>query len=176
MKNSGKIALCGVLSALSVVCMLLTVIPIGTFALPAIAGIILMPIALEVSTTWGIGAYIATSLLTFLMAPDMEAKLLFITFFGYYPVLKNVLEKVSKVWVRWIIKISIFNGTMIGSYLLLLYVLGLPKDSFELFGVSLPWLFLLVGNFVFVLFDYALDGLVKMNYNRWHKLFIRLFK
>ena len=38
------------------------------------------------------------------------------------------------------------------------------------------WLMTEVGNGIFVLYDYALTGLVEMYKRRWHQLFVRVFK
>ena len=96
MKQTSKVALCGVLSALSVMLMLLTVIPIATYALPAMAGAVLIPIVVEAGPRWGWMSYAAVALLCLLIGPEPEAKVLFVTFFGYYPVLKAQLERLHK--------------------------------------------------------------------------------
>ena len=49
MKNSMRVAFCGVIAALSTVLFLLTgVVPVATIALPAIAGCLLIPVVVEV--------------------------------------------------------------------------------------------------------------------------------
>ena len=176
MKKSGKIALCGVFSALAVVCMILTIIPVATFLMPALAGIILMPIAKELGIRWGLGAYIVSCLIAFLVTPDVEAKVLFITFFGYYPILKLIIDQYLQKVVKWVCKFAIFNASMILSYLFLLFVLGIPMDSFEIFGYTVPWVFLLVGNVVFVLLDRSIDVCLYFYEKRLHTLFLKIFK
>lgn len=176
MKNSGKIVICGIFSALAIVCMLLTVIPIATYCIPAIAGMLLLPIAIEVGTTWGISAFIASSILSFFIVPDLESKIMFIMFFGYYPIVKLLIDKLSNQFLKWIIKLLIFNFSMIFSYWLLLEMLGLPKDSFEILGFNLPWIFLLVGNGIFVLLDIAIEKLIYLYMKRCHNVFLRIFK
>ena len=48
MKKTNQIALGGMMGALSVVCMLLTgLIPMADFALPAIAGVFLIPVVID---------------------------------------------------------------------------------------------------------------------------------
>ena len=64
---------------------------------------------------------------------------------------------------------------MVGSYVLMLRVFGLPADSFELFGVSLPLVFLAAGNVIFWVFDAALTGVVQMYWKKWHPRFCRMF-
>ena len=176
MRRSGKVALCGVLCALAVMCMMLTVIPAATFCLPGLAGLILLPLALEIDLKWGLAGYVATAVLSFLIAPDMEAKVLFIAFFGYYPVLKTWLDTVRPRALQWVVKFLIFNATIVGAYCLLLYVLGLPADTFELFDVNIPLVLLGIGNVIFVIFDLALTSIIALYWRRGHKLFARVFK
>ena len=81
MRNSGKIALGGLISALCLVCMFLTgLIPFATIALPAIAGVLLIVVVIELGKRWALLVYAAVSLLSILLTADMEAKLLFILF------------------------------------------------------------------------------------------------
>lgn len=177
MKKSGKIALSGVLGALAVVCMILTIIPVSTLCLTALAGLVLAPIALEAGVKWGFAAFAAAGVLTVFLAPDIEAKLLFLAFFGYYPILKILLDRLPKA-VGWVLKLLLFNAAVVAVYLLLAFVLvgTLEADEFELFGVNMPLVFLGIGNVAFVLFDLALAGLKTVYWQRWHPLFVRAFK
>lgn len=175
MKRSAKVAIGGVFSALSLVLMLFTLFPYATYALAGLAGVMLLPVALECGKPWAFGAYGVVSVLSFLLAPDMEAKLLFVLFFGYYPILKLLLDRLNK-GVGWLLKLLLFNAAMVGGYLLLLYVFGLPMDTFELFGVNLPLVFLLIGNGVFWLYDRVLSGFVVMYCSQWHDRITRLWR
>ena len=58
---------------------------------------------------------------------------------------------------------------MIAGFLISIKILGVPEESFTVFGVYLPWVFLLAGNLVFPVYDYAVSGLVVMYYRRFHK-------
>ena len=170
MNQSGKVALGGIVTALSVVCMLLTgLIPMGTFALPGLAGLFLVVIVIELGRKWAWMVYFAVSVLSILFAADKEAALLFVLFLGYYPILKAVLERIRAKWLQIVFKLLIFNAAMVACYFLALAVLQVPADSFELFGVSIPGLLLLLGNGVFLLYDYALTGLVATYVSRLQK-------
>lgn len=166
MKRSAKVAFGGIFSALAVVCMLLTVFPYATYALPALAGVFLLPVALQCGSRWGFGGYVVTAVLAFLLAPDMEAKLLFALFFGYYPIVKLWLDGL-KGWLQWVLKLTLFNATAVGGYLLLFFVFSLDADAFQLFGVNLPLVFLALGNVVFVLYDRGVSNLVLMYEVHW---------
>lgn len=176
LKQSAKVALGGILCALSLVCMLLTFFPVSEIGLPALAGAVLIPIVLEIGVKWGWMAYACVGLLSLLICPNMESKLLFIAFFGYYPVLKAIVERLRKVWLEWLIKLVLFNATMVASYWLLLTFFGLPADSFEIFGVHLPLVILGLGNVTFVLYDIALTAVITTYMRSLHAKLMRLFR
>lgn len=175
MKQSGKVALGGVMGAVALICLLGTVFPYATYALPAMAGVALMPVAIEAGNRWGFLVYAAVALLNLLLTPSMEAKLLFVAFFGYYPVLHLVLQTRSRV-AEWGIKLAVFNLSMIVSYLLMLQVFGLESDAFELFGFNLPAVFLAVGNVTFVIYDLALRNLTLLYRRFLQPQLSRLFR
>ena len=61
MKQTVRVAFCGIVTALSVVIMLLSaVIPIATYALPALAGMLGIMLVIEVGIGWALPAYVAT--------------------------------------------------------------------------------------------------------------------
>lgn len=175
MRQTARITLGGVLGALSFICMLLTVFPFATYALPALAGTLLLPLALETSARWGFLTYGMVALLTALFAPSLEAKVLFIGFFGYYPVLKLLLDRLHRP-VAWLLKLLVFNVTMVLAYLLLLFVFHLDAETFVIFGVNLPLVFLAAGNVVFGIYDLALSNIIKAYQLVWHDRLRRLFR
>jgi hypothetical protein len=169
LSKSGKIALGGLLTALGVVLMFLTgLIPIGTYALPAIAGVLLIVAVIEIGAKWAWMIYAAVAVLSLLFAADKEAALLFVLFFGYYPVLKSFLERISNKVLSWISKFAVFNVAVVACFFLAVNFLQLPEDSFTVFGIYLPWVFLILGNAVFLIYDIALSGLVATYVEKLH--------
>ena len=176
MKQSAKIALCGVLAALSLVCMLATgLVPFATYALPGLAGVFLLPVVIQCGKGWAMGVYAVVSLLAFFLVPDREASLLYLAFLGYYPVLKAVLEQYLPVVWGWIAKFAAFNVAVVGLYFVALHLLNLPIEGFEIGGVNLPGVFLLAGNFVFLVYDRALSLLVVTYLRRIQPLLQKYF-
>ena len=80
MKSSQKLAFGGILTALSVVVMLLSFFSIADYALPAIAGVLLIPAVIEMGSSRALGVYAATAVLSFFLAPSKEAAVMYIAF------------------------------------------------------------------------------------------------
>ncbi len=168
MKIGRKVAFAGVICALSLVFMLLTVIPVMEISLPVIAGIILIVLVIELDIKWGFLGYIAVALLSMLLAPSFESRILFAVFFGYYPTLKALIERIRFSVLGWIIKFVLFNIAIGGAYYLLLRLTTmLDPNDFTVFGMYLPGVILLFGNIVFVLYDIALTRVISAYIHTW---------
>ena len=93
--TSYRVALGGIVSALCVALMFLTgVLPALYIAAPMVAGMLMIVLRLEVSESWAWLTYLSVSLLALIVTFDKEAALMFILFFGYYPMLRLYLEKI----------------------------------------------------------------------------------
>lgn len=159
MKTTFKIALGGVMAAFCIVLMFLTaIVPVGSFALPCIAGIILLMVSYEVGLRWALLTYAAVSVLSILFVADKEAALLFTMFLGYYPIFKEFLDKKIKNRIlSWICKFAVFNVCAVSGFFIGIYVFGIPKEGFEINGIYLPWLFLLIGEAAFIIYEICLS-------------------
>ena len=177
MSKTIRLAFCGIITAFCTMTMFLTgLISIGTYALPAFSGILLIVIVIELGAGWAWPVYIASSVLSLLIAGDKEAAMLFVVFFGYYPILKAYLEKIRHKIVSWLLKFSVFNAAMVLAFFLSIRLLGVPEDSFTVFGIYLPWVFLLAGNLVFAVYDYAISTLVVLYFQRFHRFVVKWLK
>lgn len=172
LKSSIKTALCGVVTALSVVCMMLTsFVPIATYSCAMLAGLCVIIVVIELNPKWAFCVYIAVSLLSALIVTDKEAVVYYVVIFGYYPILKLLIEKKKSYAVQWILKLITFNAAAVVGFLFTVYVLGVPKESFSVGGMYLPWVFLLMGNVIFVLYDIAINGLVAVYIKKFRRYF-----
>jgi len=178
MKRSKKLAICASFAALSVVLMLLTgIIPVLTYAIPALAGLILTIIVIEINKKWAVAVYFAVAAISVIIVPDKEAVAMYIAFFGYYPIIKSVLESKLPIVVEYIVKFLLFNISMVVSYCFLIFVLGLNLG--EDLAVIGKWFFpslLAAGNVFFFLYDYAMTKLITVYNMVWSKLLYRIFK
>ncbi len=173
-KKTFNVALCGVISALGVVIMMITaIIPTATYATPALAGLIATVIVIEINKKWAVASYFVVSVLSVLLVPDKEAVAFYVLFFGYYPIFKQIIEaKIKPRIIQWVLKILLFSLSAVLVYYIAILFLGVPTDEFMLFGVNLPLIFLLAGIVVFVMFDYAMSGVIVTYINKYReKLF-----
>ncbi len=168
--KSRKIALCGVLSALAVVILLLGgAIGIGTFAAPVLAMAVLLPVLEEYGPRAAATAFCAVSLLALLLVPDRELALVYIGF-GWYPILRPHVARIPSRLLRLAVRLAVCNGVIAALYGLLLRLLGLTADLMEasrLLNAAL----LVMGNLVFLLLDLVLARLT----NLWRRKLRRRF-
>lgn len=171
--KAAKVALCGVVSALSVVLMLMTgIVPVATIALPALAGCLTIAIVAETNVRYGFAVYCVVSVLAILLTPDREAILFYILFFGYYPTLYGLLMRIKRKPLRVLAKFGVFNLAMA----LAVWVLQIPLSEMEMFGKwSIPILAVML-NVVFVLYDYSMNGLIVLYIRRLHPLVQKYIK
>ena len=121
------------MSALAVVIVLSAYFPYLTYALPAMAGLCIMVVLIEINAKWAFLTYISSALISFFIA-ESEAKLLFICIFGYYPILKSIIEKLRNNVLEWIMKIIYFNAVIILVYSVLSKLFIISKEEFAILG------------------------------------------
>lgn len=119
--ESQKIALCGVLSALSVVVLLVgNVLQIGTYAAPMLASFLLIPVLEDYGKKYALLLYAVVSLLSLFLVPDKELVLFYVLVLGYYPVLRVRLNNIRRAVLRWMAKFGCFNAAVVVMYALLI--------------------------------------------------------
>lgn len=176
MKQTARIAICGVITALAVLLMLSTaVFPFATIALPAIAGMLLCIIVIEINGKWAVLGYIAISIIGMMITPDREAAMLFVCFFGFYPILKSGLEKIRFRALEWIIKLSVFSVSIFVWYMIVMFILKMPGiiDEYTQYGQIFMIAMVVMAYFVFVLYDISLTLLISTYINWFKPKFLR---
>ena len=139
------------MAALCVVLMVLgAILELGMYACPLFAGLCFIPIGQKYGRKYHITLYVASSILCFLMVPNMEENLMFAGLFGWYPIVRPVLQKLPKV-IRWICKLVIFNVVVIAIEWLVMTIL-VP----EAIGGTLLWVLLILGNITFLAYDFMI--------------------
>lgn len=175
MKRNTKITLSAMMAALASVFMLLSYFSFLTYAIPAVAGLFIMVTVIEINYKWAVSAYITSAFIVFLLA-EPESKLLYITFFGYYPIVKALLERMRKPVTEWLIKIVIFNTAVMLVYFVFASVFRVSMDDFGKWGKYGALAVLALGNVVFVLYDIAVSRMSVVYMAMLHPRLKKLFK
>lgn len=161
--ESRKIALSGIFGALATVLMLMGgILPLATFAAPAAAGILLVPVAIEFGLKTGYILYAAIGLLSLFIVPDKEMSLIFVFFLGFYPLLKASIEHIHSHALTYLVKFAVFNFCIIAMYsiVIFLFPIDLIVAEFEGMGVPFAALLLVLGNITFFIYDLAIARIV----------------
>lgn len=107
-QSTKKIARLSVLTALGAVFLLLAnVLPTGRLALLAVSSFPVCVALLMYGRGWAAGVYVLISLLGMLLFPGTAA-IAFAAFFGYYPVVKSILERMHNTTLVWVLKYALF--------------------------------------------------------------------
>ena len=173
MKKTTKITLCALCTALATAFMLTSYFPYLTYAIPAVAGLITMVPLIEIGAIWGVATYAVSAPLV-LFFGEIEASLLYVFLFGYYPVLKAVVERINKVWIEWPIKLLCFNIAVLGAYFVSSSVFMISFNDLGDFGKYGTVVFLVLCNSVFVLYDIAISRVSVLYMARIHPKIKRL--
>ncbi len=173
---SFKIALSGVTSSVCLFLLLISgLLPMMEYSVPALAGILLIVLVVELNRKWALLAYVAVSFLGFFIATQKQSALLFVLFVGYYPILKSVLEQIPAKVLQWAAKLAVFNAAAIAFYKIASYVLAGQDllEGLERFGDYAEMVLLGMANVVFVIYDIALTQLISYYVHHLRKRFFR---
>lgn len=176
MKNTVKTALGGMCIGLSAALMMLSsVIPFLTYAIPAMAAILVMFMKIECDWKWGLGVYFGTAIVSALVVPEKEAVAIYIALIGYYPLLKTLFDKLPKI-VGYIVKAVFFVGITVATYYIIMHVFGISTELLEdTQGFMIP-LLVVLGLAAFIMYDIAIEKLEISYYRKWQKQLRKLFK
>lgn len=152
MKNSKVIAYSGVATALSVVMLFLGSIfwALG-YTMPLVASLVMIILLDSISQKSALLTFVSTSVISFILLNDKECVLLYVLFFGYYPLIRDKINDIKPKFLSYLLKFVTFNAAMVLAQILCVYVFGIPFD--DMLGKWGIVVFVLCLNLVFVVFD-----------------------
>lgn len=177
MKKSIKAAAGGLCTALSVVLMLLgSVLYIFTYAVPMLLGILITMLKKTFGKGTAFSVYLATAFISFLLVSDKECVLMYVLFFGYYPIIKPHLEKIKPKPLSYLLKFLIFNASVIIIELISVYVFGIPFFEDGVFSKTILCMFALLMNIIFFMYEFLLKYYLLIYEKKLEKRIIKLFR
>jgi len=175
----GRLALASLLSATTIVFLLLGYFPYLTYSIPAIAGLFIAVVDVECGKKYAVAAFVISTGISFLLqSAVIQPVLLFAVFFGYYPLVKRRIERIKFKPLAYFIKLFIFNAAIISAYFMLIYLFKMPDiiDEFKNFGTYSTYIMLVLGNIAMVLYDRLLGQIFGIYMLRLHTRLSKMIK
>lgn len=155
--NASKVAYPAILGAISLIFIYLaSVVPTGNWGFVAIAGLFPAAAVISVGLKAGFLCWAGASILAFLLLPGKFCALLYAALFGLYPMVKSLIERLRRMGLEYLLKLLFFNAVFTLIYLLMGAAV-LDSLSQQL---SVVWLLYLVGNIVFLIYDFGFSKLI----------------
>lgn len=167
-KKTSYITFCALTAALITAVMYAAYFPYLTYAIPAIAGALIILPLVELTYGYTLLTYIVSCVLVILFS-EPEAKLMYVCFFGFYPLVKALLEKLKSRFLEYVLKFLVFNGSVTLVYLVLAKLFSIPMDGIGEYGKYGIAILYILGNIAFILYDICLTRLCGLYINRLHQ-------
>ncbi len=152
MKTTKITALSGMLAALTVLFLFFgSVVQIFAYVAPLISGLIMIILINNVNKRSAWSVFAVSSLIAVFLLPDKECALTYVFFFGWYPMVRDLFDKIKLKFLRIVAEFSVYNIAVVLSQLACIYVFGIPFDN--IFGVWGIAILLLLANLLFALYD-----------------------
>ena len=166
-KQSGKIAFCGMMVALSVALMLTGgLIPIATYCAPMISGVLLLPILLEYGKKTAWMGYLATALIVLILV--LKELYFFIFFWVIIRLSNGSIDKLHQKPMRVILKLLLFNGAVVAMYAVLGFVLHMDAvvEEFTEMGMWMLAAFIILLDICLFMYDRLLVPMTVLYANK----------
>ena len=184
-KNLKKLTIGALLSAIGVALLSIGgIIQTMDLSAAAIVSFICIFAVIEMGSSYAWMIYAVTGILGVIIMPHNMGAWFFLLFFGYYPILKEKMEKLSKP-LSWTLKMILLNVALgIGLLLAAFVMYGGQKNFFELvnsimetdFGIAATIGIILLVEVTFVIYDIALTRLITYYILRLRHRFSRFLK
>lgn len=174
MTKTQKLTFTALAAALAATLTLTAYFPYITYAAPAVAGLVMLVVVIEINCKWALGTFLA-SLVPVLLLTEPEAKLLYLFLFGWYPIAKARIESIHKNAIEWLLKILLFNLSVVAAYTFSSVLTDMNLQNLGVFGkysVLVLWAF---GNAIFVFYDIAVSQVALFYTLRIHPKIKKLF-
>ena len=170
-KRTKKLTLGAMLAAIGAALLLIgSLFQVIDLSMAAIASFVCVIAVIELGTGWAWMIYGVVGVISVLLRPTSFAPWVYVVFLGYYPIIKERIERLKKP-LAWTLKMISFNVSLIACCTVAYFLLTAekPENVFDFFntllGVPTAGTAVAIGlyvfvNFVFVIYDIALTRLI----------------
>lgn len=150
------ITLSALLTALTVVFLYLgNILPTVRLGFTAASSLFAVAAVIECGLGAAVFVFIGSSVLGALILPDKTPILLYALFFGYYPIIKSLAERLHSFILNWALKVGVFNAALTAAWFLFRSIF-FNAALLETSGIVIY----AGGNLAFVLFDIGMTRLI----------------
>lgn len=166
-EKTKRLAICAMLSALGVVLLYVgSIIEVLDISMAALASLFVVFAVIEYgAAAWAI--YAVTGILSAILLPHKLPAAMYLLFLGFYPIIKEKIEKLYNKAAQWGIKIAVFNVCLLVLIFLTNAVLSLEFRQIFVFEA----VFIILANFTFIIYDIAMTRLISLYMFRLRKKF-----
>lgn len=160
--NTRKVAVAALMAALAATLLSIAgIIPTGSLGFSALAGLATAAALIECGWVPAILQFVSASVLGILIAANKDAAIVYVLFFGWYPLVKSLLERIRSRALCYVLKGIVFAIAE-------LCALALVKAGFISVEISeaVIWLLMLAGLAVFFIYDFCLSRLIDIYIRR----------
>lgn len=158
-ERTKRLAVCAMLSALGVVALYLgAAIEVIDISMAVIASLFAVIAVIEYGAGAGWSIYAITGLLSAVLLPNKFPALMYLLFFGFYPIIKEKIERLMSKIAQWALKELIFNVCLVLLMIIGNYVLMIDMRAW----FALEIIFFALANGTFVIYDIALTRLISL--------------
>ena len=153
-----KLTVCSMLAALGVVLLWLgSIVEVVDISMAVIASLLCVFAVIE----YGKGApwmvFAVTAILSLILVPQKTPAVMYAVFFGYYPILKEKIERLPRL-SAWLIKEAVFNVALVLMLFLSRALLFGTQAQTDLLYLAVA----LLAELVFPIYDIALTRLISL--------------
>mgnify|MGYP001309152863 CR=1 FL=1 len=149
------VTLTGLLTALSVSALYLSsAFPNVKLSMAAIASLFAASALAEAGISAAAFVFAGSAVLSYLLLPSKDGALLYIVFFGYYPIVKSLAERLKNKALGWAVKLLVMNAALTVLRLFLRNLLAPGVQALP------PVLVYLIVNAAFCVYDVGLTQLL----------------
>lgn len=155
-KPSYIVSLCGIMCGLALALMfVLGMIPMFEYISSAVAGLLIWVIRDRLGVKYGLVSYLAVGILCLLITPNYEASMIYLFLLGYYPIIREYLQKIRLKILRMAAKLAVYCAGALAAYTILIFAFGLSDlfDGLENFGKYSSLVLLAFGAVAFFMYD-----------------------
>lgn len=161
------------LAAIGAVLLLLgSLFQVIDLSMAAIASFVCIIAVIELGSRWAWMIYAVVGLISVLLRPTSFAPWVYVAFLGYYPIIKEKIERLNK-YVAWALKMLSFNAALIICCMVAYFFFTpeAPESIFDFFntllglpsaGTAVAAALYVFVNFVFIVYDIALTRLISL--------------